>query len=578
MAHNFLDLLFQTGYMEMAAVGTTAVVGALGTKYLYRTYKLAQTKEKIRRRQLKSRETIHHVQRLVDSKKVKTDIVHLPFSELQKRLQAGDLKPSEVLLAFQAKALQAHAELNCVTEFIITAQERAATLDSVPPNERGPLHGIPISLKEAIGVAGSDCNTGCSYFIDDMYTEDSVIVQMLVALGAVPFCRTNLSQAQMSISCYNPIYGTTYNPHQKHRTSGGSSGGEGALIGAGGSILGVGCDMGGSNRIPAHLCGIVGVKPTAKRISGHGCFSYGQHITTIAEMYGPMGRDVDAVLAFMRAMLSPKVCTFDPLLAPVLWREELYASKKPMRIGYYVSDGCVEPVPAVCRAVELAKQTLANLGHTIVEFSPFDVEYAFEKLFLGVVLGDDGKMAKDILVNDLQDPSVQELITLYNKPVWFRKLLSKLCFFLHPIEKALVRAQAPRSICDWWNKNEDVEKYTRQFIAQWKKLQLDALICPAFPCAAWPADQEGSCIVGVTYTTVYNIMGFPCGVVPATQVTQQDVVNMKSYPARNSAEKHIQEISKGSEGLPIGVQCVALPYMDEVLIKLMKELETGLNK
>ena len=90
--------------------------------------------------------------------------------------------------------------------------------------------------------------------------QDAEVVREMVSLGAVPFCQTNVPQTMCTIQCSNPLYGETGNPWDKSRECGGSSGGEGCLIGAGGSVLGIGSDFGGSVRSPAALCGICSLR------------------------------------------------------------------------------------------------------------------------------------------------------------------------------------------------------------------------------------------------------------------------------------------------------------------------------
>lgn len=118
-----------------------------------------------------------------------------------------------------------------------------------------------------------DCTGGCSRDLEKLYSEDCVIVQVLLHQGAVPFVRTNIPQTMISWETTNPIWGQTTNPNEPRippRTVGGSSGGEAALIAAGGSVLGIGSDIGGSLRIPAAMCGIASIKPTSGRLSSKG--------------------------------------------------------------------------------------------------------------------------------------------------------------------------------------------------------------------------------------------------------------------------------------------------------------------
>lgn len=194
------------------------------------------------------------------------EILRLGIEELLARLKSDQLHPVAVLQAYQAKAVAVNEEINAVCDFILEATEQAEALALLPPEERGPLHGLPLSVKECFLLAGYDSTIGMGKLIGLKSPKDCSVIEMLKAQGAVPFCLTNVPQTMVSFGCSNPVYGTTKNPHKLDRTPGGSSGGEGALLAAGGSILGLGSDLGGSVRVPAHMSGVCGLKPTSGRI------------------------------------------------------------------------------------------------------------------------------------------------------------------------------------------------------------------------------------------------------------------------------------------------------------------------
>ena len=175
-----------------------------------------------------------------------------------------------IYFPIQAQALQVTDKHNCVCQFLTEASEWAQYLDSLPEGQRGPLHGLPISVKESFFIKGYSQTAGMSRFLDHPAEKDSPFVQALKDLGAIPFCTTNVPQTMKSYACSNPIYGQTNNPYDPSRVPGGSSGGEACLIACGGSILGIGTDAGGSVRIPATFCGIVSLKPTTGRIYNMG--------------------------------------------------------------------------------------------------------------------------------------------------------------------------------------------------------------------------------------------------------------------------------------------------------------------
>lgn len=217
-------------------------------------------------------------------------ILKLPINKLQFYLRTDKLKPIEALEAYQvgtlleslllmkvmfmnllqARAIAVTEAKNCICCFITEATEWAKQLESVPKSERGPLHGIPVSVKECFQVKGYDNTAGLSQFINNPEDKDGCFVECLKRLGAVPFCLTNVPQTMKSFGCSNPVFGSTSHPQDDQRTPGGSSGGEACLIALGGSILGIGSDVGGSLRTPSAFCGVVGVKPTSGRIFNRG--------------------------------------------------------------------------------------------------------------------------------------------------------------------------------------------------------------------------------------------------------------------------------------------------------------------
>uniref|UniRef100_K1PAM0 fatty acid amide hydrolase n=1 Tax=Magallana gigas TaxID=29159 RepID=K1PAM0_MAGGI len=456
-------------------------------------------------------------------------ITRLSITELEQKLQSGELSAVEVCECYQAVALEVDRKLNCVVEPIWEAEEMALERDQ-KTGKKGPLHGMPVSIKENYYIKGYDCTAGMQRCIGDPVSEDAVVVKVLKRQGAVPFVRTNVPQTMMTFECSNPIYGRTLNPQDTNRGPGGSSGGEGALIAAGGSILGIGTDIGGSIRIPANMCGICGLKPTAGRISGAGTHKLTKGQTLVKSASGMLSRDVDGVTMAMRALLCQYMFDLDPTVPPIPFREEIYQDKKPLRIGYYLDDGYIPSVPSMHRAVEKAKSILESQGHKLIPMQPVDARRMF-RLFLDTV-GADG--TKTYLT----------CMTVY----------------------------------EYWNHALDIEDYKDDTLALWRSLGIDAVICPGFAFPAIPHNTFGDLVGGCVYSTMYNLLNYPAGVLPVTKVTEQDIKDMANYPNKTKFEKNIKKMMLGGTvGLPCGVQCVALPYQEELVIRLMKEVEQGLN-
>ncbi|XP_031695707.1 vitamin D3 hydroxylase-associated protein-like isoform X2 [Anarrhichthys ocellatus] len=192
-------------------------------------------------------------------------ILAMSLSELTNNLQEGLLSPEDVFYSYMEKTLDVNKDLNCCTGILLESFDQ---LKTVAPKKESLLYGVPVSIKENYAYKNHDSTCGVIVNLDQPAQKDSVIVEVLKRQGAIPFVKTNLPQALLNYDCGNPMYGQTVNPHNLQKTSGGSSGGEGALIGGGGSVLGFGSDAGGSIRIPASFCGICGLKPTAGRLSG----------------------------------------------------------------------------------------------------------------------------------------------------------------------------------------------------------------------------------------------------------------------------------------------------------------------
>ena len=164
----------------------------------------------------------------------------MDFETLRENLQNGKVSCVQVLKAYQSQALKIHQKTNCITHFCEDALQAAEALDRIPVDDRMPLHGIPISLKEHIHLKGQDATLGLYKLLDNPAKSDANFVKLLKHLGAIPFCRTNLPQTCISFECSNPLFGSTTNILDSKRSPGGSSGGEATLIKGGGSILGVG--------------------------------------------------------------------------------------------------------------------------------------------------------------------------------------------------------------------------------------------------------------------------------------------------------------------------------------------------
>ncbi|NXF86482.1 FAAH1 hydrolase, partial [Eubucco bourcierii] len=499
-------------------------------------------------------------------------ILSLPLPELTKRIQDGSLPPEHVFYAYVGKALQIAIETNCITEYL---QESETQLRKAKPEKRGLLYGVPVSIKDSIDCQGHDSTVGFIKNINKPAAEDSVVVQVLKRQGAIPFVKTNVPQSLVSYDCKNLIFGQTYNPLLYTRSPGGSSGGEGALIGGGGSILGIGTDVGGSLRFPAAFCGICALKPTGKRLSKKGVVAGVVGQKAVAAAVGPMAKDVDSLALCMRALLCEDMFSLDSTVPPLPFNEEVYSGTQPLRIGYYETDFFTMPSPAMRRAVREVKEMLEDAGHTLVPFELMNVDYAIFNFCVRGMFSDGGVSFIRNFKGELERSGVALLFWLSKTPSWLKSALSWTVKPFMPRLSAVLRSMRASTVDEVWSLHHEIEEFCHQFITQWKNLNLDVMLCPMLGPALGIGYPE-KLSVAVSYTMLYNALDFPTGVVPVTLVTDEDEEELKDYKGyfQDWWDRTLAKAFRGSVGLPVAVQCVALPWQEELCLRFMKEVET----
>lgn len=501
-------------------------------------------------------------------------ILSLSLSQLAEKLKNGSLSPESVLYTYIEKALQVQKEVNCLTDFL---PECETLLQEVKKQkDKGLLYCVPISLKDDVGYKGHDNHVGLVHFLGKPAPEDSVIVQVLKKQGAIPFVKTNLPQSMINYDCSNSIFGQTLNPRNHKKTCGGSSGGEGALIAAGGSVLGVGSDVLGSIRMPCSFCGICGFKPTGYRLSTAGFETPVQGMKTAVSMSGPMARDVDSLVLFMKATLNEDMFSLDPSVPPLPFKDEVYSSKKPLRIGYYDTDGYFLPPPSARRAVQETKALLEAAGHELISFTPPRIEYALNELCIRGFFADGAATLSEKFDADIVDPHLQQQLTFWKIPTLAKKIMA---FFMKPMYPRIAHHLNAHcgvgSVKGYWKHRTAIKEYVNEFIKEWRKLNLDVLLCPMLG-PAFNVGCPGKLFAGFCFTMLYNVLNFPAGVLPVTTVTPEDEEELKNYKGYfdDPWDKELIKGVEGGVGLPVVVQCVALPWQEELCLRFMKEVET----
>ena len=255
-------------------------------------------------------------------------------------------------------------QTNCLTEiFFDKAIQRARELDRDrqinPGKTLRPLHGLPISLKDSFQVKGYDTSTGLACFVNEPAEEDSGTAAMLLDLGAVLYCKTNLPQSIMTADSDNNVFGRTLNPRNTALTAGGSTGGEGALLALRGSVLGVGTDIGGSIRVPSVCNGIYGFRPSVGIVPHGGV----RDLTTpgtdgVRSTAGPMATSLRDVALFLRTTMKTKTWQYDSAVISLPWTD--LTPKNRVRIGLVLDEGMHTPSPPVRRGLKKASDLLGR--------------------------------------------------------------------------------------------------------------------------------------------------------------------------------------------------------------------------
>lgn len=224
----------------------------------------------------------------------------------------GIWTPRDVLGVYGRKALAVHTEVNCLTEIMLNDAERwAADIEANETKRRGPLAGMPVSLKDTIAVAGYDATCGYAAWAGKPIKDDSPLVRLLRDAGAILYVKTSIPTTLLSFESYSGLFGRTLNPHNKKYSPGGSSGGEAALLAAGGSRIGIGTDVAGSVRVPAHYSGVYSIRASSKRfpIAGNVSSMPGQE--GVPAICSPMTRTLEDLETFWEAVFRMEPWKYD---------------------------------------------------------------------------------------------------------------------------------------------------------------------------------------------------------------------------------------------------------------------------
>jgi Asp-tRNA(Asn)/Glu-tRNA(Gln) amidotransferase A subunit family amidase len=458
-----------------------------------------------------------------------TDLTFLPAVEMARQIRQKIISPVELAEAHLGKIERLNPKLNAFVHVDVervrhaarTAEKAVMTGENV-----GSLHGVPISIKSSIEVAGFRCESGTHLRSGFIAEKDAPLVARLRNAGAIVLGVTNTPELLMAWETDNLLYGRTNSPWDLDRTPGGSSGGEAAAIAAGMSAGGVGSDGGGSIRVPAHFGGICGLKPTPGRVPSTGHFPASGGPFALIGVVGPMARTIADVRALLEVMQGPD--DGDPCAAPMPLRRPNEDEVRKLRVGYFEDDGRTPVTVETRAAVRAAAGALQHAGFQVESFRPAGLEEArqlWRKFFV---------KAGGMLIAPTFHGRESDISPILRQFLEYSEAEPEL---------------EGESLLNAWIRRDALRS---EFLAQMREYPI--LLCPAASVPAFRHGERIWMIEGKTvnyldawsYTEWFNLLGNPAAVVP---------------------------VSHSAEGLPIGVQIAGRPWEEEQVLSVAAALE-----
>ena len=503
-------------------------------------------------------------------------ITDLSASVLAQKIKAGHLSAQEVVEAHIKRIEAVNPQLNAVViPLFKDALTQAVEADKAQSRGEplGPLHGVPVTIKEQYRVKGTQTTLGATNKIGNIYHSEGPLVSKLRQAGAIILGKTNIIQTLAGWESDNHVYGRTNNPWNLERSPGGSSGGEGAIIAARGSALGLAGDFGGSTRIPAHFCGLHGLKPTSGRLSNDDfapdLLGNGQEV--FIPQPGPIARTVADIQLAMALFAETSQETTGDLVPPVPWPDPAAVQVKGMRLGMYTDNSYFPTSPALRRAVEEAANALRERGATVEPFTPPDAAEGV-RIFLGAVSAGGGKDYKRLLGSEKPISQVAGMLQGAWSPPFVLAIVARIMAARG--QHHLVRAIRNMGACStdkYWELVEARNRYRTRFHQALDEGGFAAILCPPLALPALTHGASEHLLPAVTYALVYNVLGTPAGVVSITKVRPGEESDREV--SKDMADITARAVEQGSAGLPVAVQVVARHWREDIVLAVMAELE-----
>ena len=457
-------------------------------------------------------------------------------TELVALIRSRTVSPVEVVEAHLRRIEQINPSLNAIVTVAEDAVDRARGCDEALKSGKdvGPLHGLPVTVKDTIDTAGLRTTSGSRIRAQHVPDHDAASVARLKAAGAIILGKTNVPEMAIPYETDNPVFGRANNPYARHRTCGGSSGGEAAAIAACLSPAGLGSDLSGSIRVPAHFCGIAGLKPTAGRVAMDGHTPAALGVVALGASIGPMARRVEDLALIFKVLAEPTQFEAAQNEIDALDRTPL----RGLRVAWYTDDGVTPVSDEIRAAVQTAAQALANAGLEAIEVTPPAISKS-SPLWIDLFARAANREIAALYRGREEEAGPQVARLLGGLDVATAELEEKIESAEHLADAVLER------------------EHLREELLQWMKAA-PLLLAPVGATTAFEHGDERVAVNGksisvfraFSYSQTFNVLGLPSVTVPA---------------------------GRTANGLPIGVQVVGRPFEERRVLSAAAIIEAALG-
>jgi fatty acid amide hydrolase len=457
-------------------------------------------------------------------------------------LARGDFSTRELVDAHLDRIHSLDARLHAFTTvFDDEARAHASRLDDerAAGKVRGPLHGVPISVKECLDLEGHPTTLGLRSRQNTVATRDAAMVTLLREMGAVILGRTNLSQTMLFAESRNPLFGQTANPWSLAHS-------------------------------PAAVCGVCALKPTLDLLPMRGVQGVLRGQEAVRSMLGTITRTVDDQARVYAAFPRDRMAALDPRVPPLPWRDPGEVNLRGLRVGWYTDDGTLPVSASVRRAVETAADVLAAQGVTVIPCTPPNVPGLVAD-YLGALSADGGETLRAALGSDPPDPTLAPLLSLAKIPDRGRVVLARAASLVGQGRLgAMLDAMGEKSVAELWRLTDRLRAWRFEVLDVMDRARLDALVCPAFATPALPHGMSKNFTLASVSALTWNAAQFPGGVVPVGRVRGEET---RRAGGRDAMERHAAKVDAQSAGLPLSVQVVGRPWQEPTVLALMAAVE-----